>query len=126
MGFRRVALDTTPLVQVEGRGTAALQWGDVKGAIVKVAPTLRTSERSSFDAALVQAQLMEQGALAVQLAPKTIPDVVAPEDAKQAGRAPAPEEAIQAWFAGLRGVNEQDRADAESLALELLSIEREG
>jgi hypothetical protein len=118
---RFVEVPTTPLVQVE---RVDGEHPDVKGAIVKVAPTIRSSERETFDGARVMAKLREAGALAVQLAPVTLPDTVAPEARRQVARAQSPEDAIRAFFAEFKGVPEEERAEAEALALELLEADR--
>jgi hypothetical protein len=107
---RLLQLDTVPEQPPEG----------VKGAIVKVSPTLRASERDTFDGSKLAAELRQAGAIAVQLAPVTIPDTVSQESRRTVAAAPSPEEAVHAFFQEMRGVPEEDRAAGELLALELV------
>lgn len=119
--IRFVGVPTTPLVQLEEVAPAG---EGVQGAIVKVAPTLRASEREGFHGAEVAARLRGAGARAVQLAPVIIPEVAVP---RSPGRATlsAPADLVRAHFEELRGVPEGDRAAALELAVRLVEeVER--
>lgn len=118
--IRFVPVPTTPLVQVESLDGAA---EPVKGALVKVAPTLKASERHAFDGAAVSASLRARGALAVQLAPRTVAEVVQEKVAARTART-SPEEAVEAYFAGLKGVPLDEAEEAKVLVLELLAQEQ--
>lgn len=112
-----VSVPTTPLLQLE---VAVPSSEGVRGAIVKVAPTLRASERDGFHGAQVAARLREAGARAVQLAPVIIPEVGAPRAQGQAARATFPAEVVRSYFEELRGVSEEDRQAGMELAVQLV------
>lgn len=97
---------------------------EVRGAIVKVTPTLGARARESFNGAGVAASLREQGALAVQLAPVIIPEAAGPQQAEKVAKAQSPADAVAAFFAELKGVPEDELAEAEQLALKLVEQER--
>lgn len=112
-----VSVPTTPLLQLEA---AVPPLDGVRGAIVKVSPTLRASEREGFHGAQVAARLRGAGARAVQLAPVIIPEVGAPRVQGQAVRAKYPAEAVRSHFEELRGVSEADRLAGMELAMQLV------
>lgn len=116
-------MDTTPLVQLEGQGGVEA-WGSVEGSIVKVAPTLMASQKGSFDGAGLVRQLREEGALAVQLAPRVVPDTVRAKAKPEVVRAISPEEALSAWLGAQPALNEGMREDAMALGTELLAMVR--
>lgn len=78
--------------------------GDVAGAYVKVAPTIRTSERASVDQKAVKERLLAAGAVAVVVAPVVVPD--APEARTEAleadNEARSPEWYLRDWFGGAK------------------------
>lgn len=82
------------------------QVGNVTGAYVKVAPTIRSSERTSgFDQKAVRAQLLAAGALAVVVAPNLVPDAVEArtEAERPVDEARSPESHLRQWFEGVKG-----------------------
>lgn len=113
-----VPVATTHLLQLDAVPEQVPE--GVRGAIVKVSPTIRASERDSFNGSKLAAELRGAGALAVQLAPVTIPDTVSPQARRAVSSAPSPEDAVRAFFQEVLGAPEEDRAAGEALALELV------
>lgn len=72
----------------------------LNGAYVKVQPTLRASERASFDIKAIRTRLLAAGAVAVVSAPVVLPD--ARDGVLEADKAPTqhvtPEQHLRAWF----------------------------
>ena len=93
---------------------------DVEGAYVKVAPTVRTSERFTVDQKLVRERLLGAGAVAVVVAPVVVPD--APEARTEAlgasDEARSPEWHLRDWFAGAKAADPEviEEALGEALA----------
>lgn len=115
-GVRLFEVPTTPLVQIDRWPIPAGL--DVRGALVKLAPVIKSSERSSFDAATAKRALLDAGALAVTLAPKVVPDgVVTSRRDAAIRRAAAPHDAISAWFETAAGLDDDQRAAATDAAL---------
>lgn len=112
-----MGVPTTPLVQLDVIYKPA---SGVRGAIVKVSPTLRASERDGFDGAKLAAELREAGARAVQLAPVIIPETSAPRAQSQVARVTSPAEVVRTYFEELRGVPEEDKRAAVELAVQLV------
>jgi len=107
---------TTPLVQIDRWPAPAGL--DVRGALVKLAPVIKSSERASFDAAAAKRSLLEAGAIAVALAPRVVPDgVVTSRRDAAIRRAAAPYDAISAWFETAAGLDDDQRAAATDAAL---------
>ncbi len=116
---------TTPLVQIEmmAQLTGEAPHESVRGAIVKLSPTLPARARESFDGAAHAARLRESGALAVMLSPNVIPETTGSKESQAVARAASPADAVVAYFAEVKGVPEDEVADAERLALELVEAE---
>ena len=112
-----VRFETTELLELERHAEGV----SVDGAIVKLRPTLRSSERSSWDGAAQAARLRELGARAVLLAP-----VVVPDEGKltEVATAETPEAAVAAWFDALTGADPADRDAARETALDYLASEK--
>lgn len=92
---------------------------EFRGAYVKVMPTLRSSERSHFDAASVSAKLRELGATAVVIAPVIVPDGVAQRPEAPAEQRPrSAQQWLEQWFDNLTGAAPSlaDAAETEALA----------
>jgi hypothetical protein len=95
---------------------------DIEGALVKVTAELRPSERASFDGNALREHLRSLGARGVTIAVRPVAEASeAREDVRVAA---TPEAAIDAWFAALPNVPEDEREAARVLALELLGAER--
>lgn len=116
--FREVP--STRLVQVD---RDAVEGTTVAGAIVKVTAELRPSERESFDAAGVRADLLGRGAIAVIVAPVVVPEAPSTEAKEEVARSVGPEEAIGAWFDGLAAARPEDVEAARTLVLHMLGQE---
>jgi hypothetical protein len=117
---RFVVVETWPLRQLTHEQALAATEKDVARAIVKVTAELRPSERESFDGAAIKARLIALGAVAVVLAPKTIPE--APKEVDPIARAETPQAAIDRWFDGLpANVDAADRERARELAHQLVA-----
>lgn len=90
----------------------------VEGALVKVTPQLTPAARASFDGPKTVARLQAAGARAVLLQPTSVPGEGATE-VQELPKALSPEVHIAEWFAGA-GLDDVEREQAESMALELL------
>lgn len=88
---RRVEVGTSEVLRLE-----ADDGRDVRGAYVRLAPRLRSSERRAFDAAGAVDALRARGAAAAVFSPTTVPDAVGRERAP-AGHLDARAE-VDAWF----------------------------
>ena len=117
-------MDTTRLVQLHEYGEGAAP--EVEGAIVKVTPTLRASQRETFDKKAVEEELLESGARAVLVLPKVVPDELTDKGRSEVVEATRPEDAIRAWFTETKGVPAEDREGAQEMALELLAKDTGG
>lgn len=92
---------------------------DVEGAYVKVAPTVRSSERFTLDQKLVRERLLSAGAVAVVVAPVVVPDVTeARTEALGAQETRSPERHLRDWFAGAKAAEPEviEEALGEALA----------
>jgi hypothetical protein len=96
---------------------------DVKGALVKLAPTIKASARAQFDGAALAKTLRARGARGVTIAPKVIADAVVTEKARRVATAPTTRAAIEAWFHELVGIDETERTDAMNFALAMVDQE---
>jgi hypothetical protein len=115
-GVRLFEVPTTPLVQIDRWPMPAGL--DVRGALVKLSPVIKSSERAGFDAASAKRELLAAGALAVSLAPKVVPDgIVTSRRDAAIRRAAAPHDAISAWFETAAGLDAGQRAAATDAAL---------
>lgn len=93
--------------------------GDVQGAYVKVAPTIRTSERATVDQKGVRERLLAAGAVAVVVVPVVVPDAVEPRtEALGAQEGRSPERHLRDWFAGAKAAGPEiiEEALGEALA----------
>lgn len=89
----------------------------VAGAYVKVAPTIRASEREAFDATRVVESLRGRGARAVLVAPTVVADArVETKRAEKVVSASSARDATRAWFEQLAGLSDEDRAACIELA----------
>ena len=107
--FRRVEVGTAEVLRLEvddGR--------DVRGAYVRLAPRLRSSERRAFDAAGAVDSLRARGAAAAVFSPTTVPDAVGREEAPRGVDARAE---AAAWFGP---APEGDAAEALAEVLRLI------
>jgi hypothetical protein len=104
----RVMRDVSELENLEG---------ELKGAFVKVAPTVRASQRSSIDARAIVKTLTDAGAAAVVVAPIIVPDVAVkdvPKDRKAAVQ--KPEVHLRAWLDAVKATKAiKDSALQEAL-----------
>lgn len=114
-----VAVPTTRLLELASDDAA--ERADVRGAIVKLRPTIRASARASWDGGALAAALRERGAIAVLLAPTVVPDE---GRLTEVARAESPVAAIDAWFDALPGVDAEDRDAARMTARVYLSEDR--
>jgi len=76
---------------------------EVKGAFVKVQPTVRSSERWSIDRKAVKERLLAAGARAVVVTPVVVPDST--EDVRDPARPPvalSPEMHLAEWFGSVK------------------------
>jgi hypothetical protein len=102
---------------------AVLAGPRIDGAIVKLAPTVRASERESFDGIGIKARLYAHGASAVVLAPRIVADTGVTKEARaQAARVAmvAPEQAVREFFAGMHGLAPDEVEEAVQLALQIV------
>lgn len=76
--------------------------GSVSGAYVKVAPTLRASERTFLDTKAVRQSLLDAGAVAVIVAPVVLPDGVENREQLPPAVIRTPEEHLRSWFDGVK------------------------
>lgn len=113
-----VSFPTTQLLEISDASDVKELLGS---PIVKLRPTLRASERASWDGAGAADELRRKGARAVLLSP-----VVVPDEGKlsEVARADSPEAAIDAWFAALPGTDPADVEAARQTAREYLEQER--
>ena len=103
----RVRVPTIRLVQIDDLH-ADLDAERIDGAIVKVCPVLRASEKADFDGPGFASMLRERGALRVILAP-----VIKPE-AKTEKIAPDridPRELVTQWFEGMTSIHAEAARD---------------
>jgi hypothetical protein len=99
---------------------------DAKGAYVKVAPTVRSSERSGIDTKAIRERLLAAGALAVVVAPIVVPDSMSDlsSPSSEPPRVLSPEQHLREWFAAVKGASsEQVRAALEQA---LVSVSEAG
>lgn len=115
---------TTRLEQVTYDDVANMEYEglDFTGAFVKVAATLRPSEREAFDGKEIKERLRARGARAVLLAVQPVAEGPDAEAKAEVVAALRPEDAIAAWFAGLP-IPDEDKADATARALLILAAE---
>ncbi len=119
-GLRFVSVPTRELVETHDP-EALLAGPRVDGAIVKVSPNVKASERDAFDGVGIKARLMKHGAAAVLMSPRVVADSGITKKAKAAAAsAQSPEQAVLEWFAGQTGLTKEEREDAIELALEIL------
>lgn len=116
-----IELETTRMIQIDGDLEEMLEEVDVRGAFVKFAPTIQASARSSVDLSRVADHLRKQGAIGVVMAPKVIRSETSDRVAAAIAKAPSPGEAVRAWFAELVGVPDDERKEAEEIALAILA-----
>lgn len=115
--LRAVDVPTSKLVQIE---TWPADDVEVRGAIVKLTPTIRSSEREGFDGNAAKKALLARGAVAVLVLPRTVADAVVPKKRDQAVRqAAAPHDAINAWFDAAVGLDDKQRSAAKVAALDV-------
>lgn len=118
--LRRVEVPTRPLIVIETLDDLVSP-DHVDGAIVKVAPHLRSSERATFDGAAIAAKLRELGAAGVLLAPIVVPDVK-PELSVAIAKAESPRAALRTWFAE-QPLDDDERKACTDLAESFLDAE---
>lgn len=87
----------------------------IAGSYVKVAPTIRASERTAFDSAAIRASFVAAGAIAVVVAPSVVPDAHRPT-AKVAPVTVSAEQHLRNWFADTKMPRElRERALEEAI-----------
>lgn len=95
--------------------------GSVAGAYVKVAPSLRPSEREGLDLPALRRSLEERGALGVVWEPRALPE--SRTESAPIPEAVDPREAIRGWFERQAGVDDATREAALELCLRLAEEE---
>lgn len=116
--IHRLEVDTLELVQIGS--VADVETTDVEGRLVKLAPTVRASEKDAFDGTGLADRLRERGALAVVLAPRTIPDT---KQSREEIETADPRELVAGWFAEQLAISETVSAAAQELVLETMEAE---
>jgi len=126
-GFQveHVSMDTPDLVQIDtwivGGTPEPEELPPVRGAFVKLAPTIRSSDRAAFDAGAVKQVLMGAGARGVIVAPKVVADVsVRRERAEEKREQRSADEHVAAWFDAAQGLSEEESRAARALCLDAL------
>lgn len=123
-----VSVPSAGLVQFDGEHAVdqliATPIGALRGAIVKVAPILRSSFRDAFDAGAVAQSARDRGAVAVIVSPRIVADTRIDDRKAEAVRtAGTPRDAIAAWFGELAGLTDEDRAACIAFADDLMDEE---
>lgn len=112
-----VQVDT--LEQIESIRSGAL---NVTGAIVKVAPVLQASQRSGFDAHEIAAMIRERGAVSVVVVPKVVAEArLSSVAAVEVTKAATAYDSVSAWFAELKGITDEDRAECIDHAMQCIA-----
>lgn len=95
---------------------AELNAGELKGAFIKVCPTVRASERQSIDARAIVQRLRNAGAAAVVVAPIVVPDGVVAAKNSPKPIVQKPDAHLRAWLDGVKTTKTiKDRALEEAL-----------
>ena len=92
----------------------------VKGRLVKLSPTVRASEKESFDGPAHVARLRERGALAVVLAPRTVIDTTTKRNEIETSD---PRELVDLWFDDQKAIAVKTRDAARELVLATMETE---
>lgn len=118
-GVRAIQIHTPHFVQIDN-ADCAFNSTEVKGAFVKVCPTLSAERKEAFDANDIRAKLREAGARAVIIAPKFVSETkrVRIEKAEKA----SPREAVSAWFED-QTFKDRDKAKAIDLVFAFMDSE---
>ncbi len=124
--WKRAALEAAPLVVFRDLGELeAMLAGEtdvsVAGAYVKVAPSLRPSEREGLDLPALRRSLEERGAIGVAWEPRAVAE--SRTEAVATPEAVDPREAIKDWFGRQVGVDEETRDAGLELCLRLAEEE---
>lgn len=79
--------------------------GDVTGAYVKIAPTVRSSERWLVNSKAIRERILSAGAVAVVFAPVVVPDSISGQHRadQPPPMAKSPEAHLREWFDGVKG-----------------------
>lgn len=91
-----------------------------RGAFVKIAPRIPASARETFDGAAAAKAARDAGALGVVLAPVFLRET---QKAEPERRALSAREATSRWFDAQKGMDAEDREDAETAVHRFLDAE---
>ncbi len=117
-GIIRREVPTPELLVIEDLG---LEFPDVVGKFVKLAPRLRPSQRMEWEGAQAAKVLREAGALGVTIAPVLIPEVTRSK-AKTTGKRLDPRAHVAAWLAETH-LDDKDRAEVSDMVESFMSEE---
>lgn len=118
--LRFVETETRALLEIVD-AERVLRGPRIDGALVKLAPTIKASERESFDGIGLKTRLLEHGASSVTIAPRIVSDAGVTKRARvAAAKAMTPDEAVREYFAGMTGLAPDEIEEAIALAVELV------
>lgn len=114
-------LPTTELVVIEN--VDALHWviPNVFGKFVKVSPLLKASEAQLFNGSEIRAELEKEGARAVILAPRIVPDIRKIRNEEEV-KSKTVHEIVELWF-NEQKIDDDDRFIAKNLLFGLMESE---